>query len=72
MICVKLGNSQIRKVTPAGVVTTLAGNGTSGDQDGTGVNAILGGPLAIYSDLTSNSFYFSDVNSNRIKRLILE
>jgi len=57
-------NATIRKITPAGVVTTLAGTaGTGGTVDGTGAAAQLSplGPLTID---TSGNLYFSDIGTN--------
>lgn len=38
---------KIRKITPAGVVSTLAGNGTKGSTDGPGASALIQCPLGI-------------------------
>lgn len=44
------GNSTLRRVTPAGVVTTIAGSpGSTGSADGTGSAARLNGPYQICS-----------------------
>lgn len=40
-------NHRIRKITPAGVVTTVAGNGTVGGNDANGTNASFNGPVGI-------------------------
>jgi streptogramin lyase len=51
------GNDTIRKVTPAGVVTTLAGTaGTTGSTDGTGATALFGGPYGVAIDSSGNVY----------------
>jgi sugar lactone lactonase YvrE len=63
------GNSTIRKITPAGVVTTLAGSANSnGSADGTGAAARFSGPadLAIASDGT---LYVADSGNHTIRQI---
>jgi hypothetical protein len=51
------GNSTIRKITPAGVVTTLAGKaGTEGATDGTGTEARFYSPYGVATDSAGNVF----------------
>ncbi|QJD95233.1 hypothetical protein HH214_04750 [Mucilaginibacter robiniae] len=50
------GSNQIRKVTPAGVVTTLAGSGTYGFANGTGTAANFSSPTGISIDGTGNLY----------------
>ena len=63
-----LGNNIIRKITPAGVVSTFAGNGSSGAGDGTGTAATFSGPAGIAIDATGN-FYVTDSNNNLIRKI---
>src|SRR5207249_4813510 len=56
-------NHTIRKVTPAGVVTTLAGlAGSGGSLDGTGNAALFRGPSAVAVDNASSVYVAEQVN----------
>jgi sugar lactone lactonase YvrE len=59
-----LGNNMIRKITSAGVVTTLAGSGTAQVVDGTGTAASFNGPQAVAMDKLGN-IYVSDSGTIR-------
>jgi sugar lactone lactonase YvrE len=64
-----LGNNTIRKITPAGVVTTLAGTpGTHGSTDGTGAAARFNTPVGIAVDSTGN-VYVSDEANETIRKI---
>jgi hypothetical protein len=63
-------NHSIRKVTPAGVVTTIAGTaGASGAVNGTGPAARFHGPQGLVLDATGNLFV-ADTNNNAIRKLV--
>ena len=63
------GNNTIRQITPAGVVTTLAGlAGSFGSLDGTGSAARFGGPQGIALDGTG-TLYVADTGSSTIRKI---
>lgn len=69
-------NNLIRKVTPAGVVTTVAGTGTQGSQDGVGIYTSFWYPQAIVFTTAGNGcsagtpcLYVSDTQNHKIRRI---
>jgi sugar lactone lactonase YvrE len=63
-------NSRIRKVTPAGTITTLAGTGTSGysGDGGAAASAQLAYPNGVAVD-SSGNVYIADGGNNRIRKV---
>jgi sugar lactone lactonase YvrE len=63
-------NDTVRMITPAGVVTTLAGQaGVSGSNDGSG-SALFNHPAGIAVDGAGNA-YVADTNNNTIRKLVI-
>lgn len=62
------GNHKIRKVTPLGAVTTLAGSGTQGSANGTGTAATFDTPVGIVVDASGN-VYVSEWGNDAIRRI---
>ena len=63
-------NNRIREVTPAGVINTVAGNGTqsSGGDGGPAISAQLFSPTGVAVDATGNLF-IADLGNNRIREV---
>jgi sugar lactone lactonase YvrE len=59
---------RIRKISPQGVVSTLAGDGTAGFADGTGSAARFARPNALAVDATG-TVYVSDVDNHRVRKI---
>jgi len=59
------GNNNIRKITPARVVTTFAGStlGLSGSTDSTGAAARFHGPIGVATDSEDNLYVADTINS---------
>jgi hypothetical protein len=67
------GNNRIRKITPAGVVSTLAGSGSTTDSDNaTGTSAGINAPTGITIDRANGVLYFTDNGSSgKLRKLVL-
>jgi hypothetical protein len=67
--------SRLRKVTPAGVVTTVAGSGTAGNADGVGTNATFNFGIAMVNDPAGSNLYMIDAtvgtNVSLIRKIAL-
>lgn len=61
-------NQRIRKITPGGMVSTLAGNGESGLIDGEGVAARFNSPIAVAVDADDN-IYVADNANHSIRKI---
>ena len=66
-------NNDVRKITPAGVVTTIAGSTSrvSGNQDGIGTASLFNGPDGLAIDAAGTTLYVGDYYNNSIRKLYL-
>jgi sugar lactone lactonase YvrE len=64
------GNNRVRKVTPDGMINTIAGNGTPGfaGDGGRAIDAQLNGPCGVAVDGAGN-LYIADTRNERVRRV---
>jgi serine/threonine protein kinase/sugar lactone lactonase YvrE len=72
LLVADMSNDTIRKITPEGLVTTLAGQpGMSGSADGFGNDARFNDPYAVGVD-SQGRVYVSDSGNNTIRKITLD
>lgn len=63
-----VGNNKIRKVTQDGTVTTFAGTGLRGDENGTAGRATFNRPFGVAVDKNGN-IYVADYQNNMVRKI---
>jgi hypothetical protein len=65
-------NHRIRKVTPGGIVSTVAGTGVQGSSGdgGLAINALLNRPISVALD-TAGNLYICDSSNHNVRRVSL-
>jgi uncharacterized protein (TIGR03437 family) len=62
------GNHRIRRISPQGIITTVAGSDTGAGDNGPALNALLFQPSGLLFD-SSGNLYIADTLNNRIRRV---
>jgi uncharacterized protein (TIGR03437 family) len=62
--------NRVRRVSPGGIISTLAGTGIAGfgGDGGPAANALVDGPMDIAVD-SSDNIYFADLNNGRLRKV---
>lgn len=65
------GNNKIRKITPQGIVKTIAGSDVNiaGSDDGIGGIALFNFPTGIYVDSSDQTIYIADRHNHKIRKI---
>lgn len=61
------GNNRIRKITPTGTVTTIAGNGIPTLKDGAGTSTSFNNPTGLFLDEVNDKLYIADTNNHAVR-----
>lgn len=61
-------NHKIRRITPSGMVSTLAGNGSQGSSNGPAISASFNAPWGVCADLQGN-VYVGDANNFTVRKI---
>lgn len=61
------GNHRIRKITPQGIVSTLAGSGSAAETDGTGEAAAFNRPVGLALSSDGTTLYVCTLSGNKIR-----
>ena len=65
-------NNRVRKFTPGGIISTVAGTGTAGfSGDGPGTGVALDFPTGLAVDSTGTNLYIADNRNCRVRKLVL-
>ena len=64
-------NHRIRRVTQAGVVTTVIGTGVAGSTDGVGTNALVNTPYDVTLDPSGTYLAICDSGSNKLRKYVI-
>ncbi|HLP63187.1 T9SS type A sorting domain-containing protein [Flavobacterium sp.] len=62
------GNHKVRKITPDGIVSTLAGTGVAGAQEGSALSATFNGLTGVAMD-SQNNLFVADYYNNKIRKI---
>jgi uncharacterized repeat protein (TIGR01451 family) len=66
------GNNRVRRVTPGGTISTVAGTGTGGfNGDGLGTSTEVSYPTGLAVDAAGQNLYIADTNNLRVRKLAL-
>ena len=65
------GNQRVLRITPGGIISTFAGNGTSGfsGDGGPALEASFRSPTSVAFDLLTGDLYIMDSGNNRVRKV---
>ena len=64
------GNQRVRRVSPAGLVGTLAGSGVAGSADGLGAAATFSGPFSVRADALGTVYVLDATTTNLLRKVL--